>query len=182
VPNLFIQLFTFRAKENFSARENFLTEAFAYFLQRDQGVFEAFVEKITESRLGIEPRYKVLTRAVEPSLNGHCFPDLKLVFRAADGDYWTVLSEHKWDSPIRQGQLLEYEALLNRPEVQGKKRLVTIVAQPKQKKDAQTTPLSVPATHLLWEDIYQLLIGLQNQEPLFTQFLVGHFSKLLPLS
>jgi hypothetical protein len=33
--NLFNELFIFRAKENLSAKENFLTESFAYFLQRN---------------------------------------------------------------------------------------------------------------------------------------------------
>jgi hypothetical protein len=43
--NLFNELFTFRAKENFSSKENFLTEGFAYFLQRDKRLCEAFVER-----------------------------------------------------------------------------------------------------------------------------------------
>src|ERR1700675_1089354 len=85
--NLFNELFTFRAKENFSAKENFLTEGFAYFLQRDNRVCEAFVEKVLGYPVEIEPGYKVDTRLVEPTATGYCFPDLKLSFsfRSSNG-------------------------------------------------------------------------------------------------
>jgi hypothetical protein len=44
--SLFNEFFTFRAKENFSAKENFLTESFAYFLQCNKKVCEAFLERV----------------------------------------------------------------------------------------------------------------------------------------
>ena len=53
--NLFNELFTFRVKENFSAKENFLTEGFAYFLQRDNKVCEAFVERVLGYPVEIAP-------------------------------------------------------------------------------------------------------------------------------
>ena len=46
--NLFNELFTFRVRENFSAKENFLTETFAYFLQRDMKVCHAFVKAVSQ--------------------------------------------------------------------------------------------------------------------------------------
>ncbi len=110
--NLFKELFTFRAKENFSARENFLTEGFAYFLQGNKKVCEAFVEKVFGYHLEIEPGYTVATRLVEPLANRRCFPDLKLVFHTLTGVSCAILSEHKWDSEIRRDQLIDYETVL----------------------------------------------------------------------
>jgi hypothetical protein len=74
--NLFENLFTFRVKENFSAKENFLTEGFAYFLQRDMEVCNAFAKRVLGYSVKIEPGYQVTTRNVEELESGKCFPDL----------------------------------------------------------------------------------------------------------
>jgi hypothetical protein len=65
VRNIFRELFTFRAKQNFSAKENFLTESFAYFLQRNKKVCEKFVERVLDCHLEVQPDYVVTTRLVE---------------------------------------------------------------------------------------------------------------------
>jgi hypothetical protein len=113
VRNLFNQLFTFHAKENFSAKENFLTEAFAYLLQTNKAVCEAFVGGVIGSRVQIEPGYDVTTRMAE-HLNGkRRFPNLGLSVRTSEGVCWRIFSEHKWDSPVRADQLIEYADILN---------------------------------------------------------------------
>jgi hypothetical protein len=169
--NLFNQLFTFRAKENFSAKENFLTEAFAYLLQTDKAVCEAFVGGVIGSPVQIEPGYDVTTRAVE-RLNGkRCYPDLGLFFRTSEGVCWRIFSEHKWDSEVRSDQLIEYANILSHSQVASEKRLVTIVAQPKQKRYAEATQLCIPYVHFLWEEVYEIIKQAKSREPLFVQFL-----------
>jgi hypothetical protein len=69
-----------RARESFSAKENFLTEGFAYFLQRNNKVCAAFVKKVLGYPVEIKPGYNVDTRSAEPTATGNCFPDLKLTF------------------------------------------------------------------------------------------------------
>jgi len=70
---------------NFSSKENFLTEAFAYFLQTDKAVCEAFVGRVIGSRVQIEPDYNVETRAASRGLSAgygkaltFCFSFLRL--------------------------------------------------------------------------------------------------------
>ncbi len=167
--NLFSELFPFRARENFSAKENFLTEGFAYFLQRNKKVCEAFVKSVLGYDVEIKPDYLVTTRVVEATANGNCFPDLRLIFRTSSDILYAFLSEHKWDSDIRPDQLVCYAAVLNSIEAD-KKCLITIVAQPRQKKDAEGTKVNVPAVHLLWEDVYEVLKAADSQDLLLAEF------------
>src|SRR4029077_11692566 len=134
----------------------FLTEGFAYFLQRNKKVCEAFVKSVLGYEVEIEPDYLLTTRLVEATANGNCFPDLKLIFHTSSGIRYAFLSEHKWDSDIRPDQLVCYAAVLN-SLVADEKRLVTIVAHPGQKRDAERTKVSLPAVHLLWEDVYAIV-------------------------
>jgi hypothetical protein len=119
----------------------------------------------------MESGYDVTTRATE-YLNGKpCFPDLGLFFRTSEGVCWRIFSEHKWDSQVRADQLIEYANILNHSELASEKRLVTIVAQPRQKQCAETTQLCVPCVHLLWEEVYDIIRHAKTEEPLFVQFL-----------
>lgn len=167
--NLFNDLFTFKAKENFSAKENFLTESFAYFLQHNKKVCEAFVERVLGYHVEVETGYELTTRLVEPLGNRNCFPDLKLVFRTSTGVCCAILSEHKWDSEIRPDQLIDYETVLKSMKAD-EKRLVTIVERADQKRAAETTPLKMPTTHLLWEDVYEILRDVDDQDLLLSEF------------
>jgi hypothetical protein len=90
VRNLLINFSHSTPKKNFSAKESFLTEAFAYFLQTNKAVCEAFVGGVIGSRVQIEPGYDVMSRAVE-YLNGkRRFPDLGLFFRTSEGVCWRI--------------------------------------------------------------------------------------------
>lgn len=167
--NLFNELFTFRAKENFSAKENFLTESFAYFLQRNKKVCEAFVERVLGYHVEVETGYELTTRLVETLANKICFPDLRLVFRSSDGVRFAILSEHKWDSKIRPDQFIDYETALKSMRAD-EKRLVTVVERADQKRAAETASLSIPTTHLLWEDVYEILRDVDDQDLLLSEF------------
>jgi hypothetical protein len=138
-------------------------------LQRNKKVCEKFVERVLGCHLEIQPDYVVTTRLVEAIGDSNCFPDLKLTFRTSSGVRYIFLSEHKWDSDIRRDQLLCYATVLN-SRVADERRLVTIVAQPRQKKDAEATKVDVPAVHLLWEDVYQILENADSQDLLLAEF------------
>jgi hypothetical protein len=167
--NLFNRLFTFRPRENSSAEENFLTESFAYFLERDKAVLEAFINRLLGQKIDVI-RYELTTRLLGHLLDKTRFPDLQLIFEAANGEKYAIISEHKWDSDIRPGQLADYEEIL-RSITADHRHLVTIVVHPKQKKDAALSGLTLPTKHLLWEEIYSLLNNLSNKDPLLEEFL-----------
>jgi hypothetical protein len=167
--NLFNQLFTFRPRENSSASENFLTESFTYFLERDKAVLEAFIGRVLQRAIDVE-RYELVTRLPEQLPGRTRFPDLKLVLKASNGETYIIISEHKWDSGIRPNQLVDYEEIL-RSIAADHRHLVTIVARADQKRAAESTRLALPTTHLLWEDVYLLLKNLSNEDPLLCEFL-----------
>jgi hypothetical protein len=79
------------------------------------------------------------------------------------------LSEHKWDSRIRPDQLVCYAGVLQSLPTY-EKRLITIVARPDQKIEAETTLVSVPTTHLYWEDVYEILAHAHSPDPLLAEF------------
>jgi len=167
--NLFNQLFPFRPRENSSAKENFLTESFTYFLERDKAVLEAFVGRVLKRTIDVE-RYELVTRLAEQLGDRIVFPDLKLGLESSSREKYVIISEHKWDSGIRPNQLCDYEQiLLLRPA--DHRYLVTIVASADQKKAAESTRLKLPTTHLLWEDVYLLLSNLSHKDPLLCEFL-----------
>jgi hypothetical protein len=174
--NLFNRLFTFRPRENSSAEENFLTESFAYFLERDKAVLEAFINRLLGRKIEVI-RYELTTRLLGHLPGKIRFPDLQLTFEAANGETYVIISEHKWNSDFHPGQLADYEEIL-RSITADHRHLVTIVAHPKQKRDAELAGLTLPAKdstlptkHLLWEDIYSLLNNLSNKDPLLGEFL-----------
>jgi hypothetical protein len=170
--NLFSQLFTFRPREDSSPIENFLTESFAYFLRRDKDICEAFIARMLGREIKIEG-YELETRLVERLPGRIRFPDLKLLLHASDGKTYAIISEHKWDSHIRPEQLLDYEQILGLIAADHR-HLITIVARADQRRDAQSAPASLPTiqrTHLLWEDVYQVLKHLNKQDPLLNEFL-----------
>lgn len=172
MANLFNQLFTFRPREDSSANENFLTESFVYFLQRDKDVCEAFVARVLGREIKIVG-YELDTRSVERLPGRTRFPDLKMLLHVSDGKTYLVISEHKWDSPIRQPQLADYEEILESITADCR-HLVTIVARADQKKAAQLAPTKSPTTqrtHLLWEDVYGVLKHLNKQDSLLNEFL-----------
>jgi hypothetical protein len=172
MANLFNQLFTFRPKEGSSASENFLTESFVYFLEKDKDICEAFVARVLGREVKIEG-YELITRLVERLPGRIRFPDLKLLLHASDGKTYAIISEHKWDSHIRPEQLLDYEQILGLIAADHR-HLVTIVARADQRRDAQSAPsalTTIQRTHLLWEDVYQVLEHLNKQDPLLNEFL-----------
>jgi hypothetical protein len=78
-------------------------------------------------------------------------------------------SEHKFDSISRPDQLVCYERVL-RSLTANEKRLITIVARPDQKRAAETTFVSVPTTHLFWEDVYKILEHADSGDPMLAEF------------
>lgn len=162
--NLFNRLFTFS-----SASENFLTESFAYFLERDKAVLEAFIGRLLGLQIDVA-RYEVVTRLPEYLPGKTRFPDLKLTLQTSNGESYVIISEHKWDSGIRLDQLADYEEILRSIDA-NHRHLVTIVAHPKQKRDAGLARLTLPTKQLLWEDVYSLLTHLSNKDPLLCEFL-----------
>jgi hypothetical protein len=172
MANLFNQLFTFRPREDSSANENFLTESFVYFLQRDKDVCEAFVARVLGREIKIVG-YELDTRSVERLPGRTRFPDLKMLLHVSDGKTYLIISEHKWDSAIRQPQLADYEEILESITADCR-HLVTIVARADQKKAAQLAPTKSPTiqrTHLLWEDVYRVLKHLDRRDSLPNEFL-----------
>jgi hypothetical protein len=167
--NLFNQLFPFRPRENSSAEENFLTESFTYFLEHDKAVLEAFVSRVLRRRIDVE-RYEVKTRFAEQLGGRTLFPDLKLILESSRGERYIMFSEHKWNSGIRPDQLVDYDQISRSIEADDR-HLVTIVARADQKRAAESTHISLPGTHLLWEDIYLLLESLNNKNQLLCEFL-----------
>ena len=131
---------------------------------------DAFAERVFGHSIKIEPDYLVKTRNVEKLRTGNCFPDMKLLFRTSDGECYAILSEHKWDSKIRQDQLRNYCTVLQSLDVK-ERRLVTIVERPDQKKAAEMTPVCVKVAHLLWEDIYEMLKNMDGQDALLDEFI-----------
>jgi hypothetical protein len=125
---------------------------------------------VFQNSVEIEPGYQVTTRNVEWLTSGNCFPDLKLLFRTSDGLRYAILSEHKWDSNIRRDQLSHYGTVLDSFDVD-ERRLVTIVERPDQKRAAVTAPVCVQATHLLWEDVYEMLQDIDGQDASLAEFI-----------
>jgi hypothetical protein len=51
------------------------------------------------------------------------------------------------------------------------RRLVTMVERPDQKRAAEMAPVRVQATHLLWEDVYEMLQDIDGQDALLAEFI-----------
>jgi hypothetical protein len=71
---------------------------------------------------------ELTTRLVERLPGRTRFPDLKMLLHGSHGKTYVIISEHKWDSPIRQSQLADYEEILQ-SMVADYRHLATIVAR-----------------------------------------------------
>jgi len=167
---LFESLFDFHPRENHSPRENFLTESFAYFLKTEPAVRRAWLSKL----LGREVADQNCTIATRPSesdehADRHLFPDLVLDGTLANGELFSILCEHKWDSPCNKKQLADYRKLASNKGAHAK--LVFVGSTLKQKQDAESCFKDHFCRCFLWEDAFAVLERIESKSSLLKEFL-----------
>ena len=112
-PNLFNALFDFRPRENHTAKENFLSEGFAYVLKTSKPACDAWLSRVLNRP--VESRTtKILTRNSERLGDSVVFPDMLIESELTDGKSEIIYSEHKWDAPCLPGQLQDYYEVAKR--------------------------------------------------------------------
>jgi hypothetical protein len=110
--NLFSALFEFRPRDGHTPKENFLTEAFAYFLRTDDRVQTRWLSKLLDREVD-GATCEVRTRQTEQDVDADTsvYPDLLLEGQFSDGKEFAVYCEHKWDSPCDDSQLRRYQKI-----------------------------------------------------------------------
>ncbi len=113
IPNLLVNLFTWRPRDNVTPAENFLTEAFVHILRvntafRSKWLTQLLGQAIDESSLVIN------TRASHANIDSGTtiFPDVAIRGESATGAPFTLLIEIKWGAAYVPSQLIKYDRLL----------------------------------------------------------------------
>lgn len=163
--NIFTSLFSLLPPSG--QKENFLTESFAYVLDRDRGAAEAWLSRVfgdplSVARVRVRTRNSVKTEGRESSV----FPDMEIEAEASSGQCVTVYSEHKWNAPCSPSQLQMYAKLLTDPT----KRLVFVGVTTKQVAEARKACRQLNAA-LLWENVYDTLAPLPDTTVILKEFL-----------
>ena len=107
MPSLFTRLYAQRPSPERNQLENFLTEAFAYVLEKDAGFRERWLKSLGWSFLPSTVACQVESQKIYPGSQ----PDIEL--RGTD---FKILIECKVDSPEGEKQLERYAAILSSPE------------------------------------------------------------------
>lgn len=169
--NLFESLFTFHPRESRTPKENFLTEAFAYFLKKDENARNRWLSFLLGEEIGTA-KCSIDTRATEqdPETGEHIYPDLRICGQLSGKETFTLYCEHKWDSPFDPKQWTRYERLTEQKK--GKcTHLVFVGANPRQRQDAKKCSRSHLWKCVLWEDVYAELDGVLGKSTMGKEFL-----------
>lgn len=169
-PNLFESLFDFHPREDHTPRENFLTEAFAYLLRTDQAVCNRWLSVLFGKSVE-DATCEITTRQTEKDLDADTsiYPDLLIDGQFSDGVAFAVYCEHKWDSHCNHAQLRKYSKVCEKKGTHA--RLVFVGANYKQKREAEACFPDKSCKCLLWEDVFNALVGLPNKSAILTEFL-----------
>lgn len=97
-PNVFRALFTYRPRGDTTAKENFLTEALAYTLQRSKAASTTWIQLVSDGRIDPAEVHVVRTqsRFDSRSTATRGIPDLHMTGRTKQGKTFTFIVEHKW--------------------------------------------------------------------------------------
>jgi hypothetical protein len=165
---VFEELFSYRPRVGSTPAENFLTQAFAYILRTDRAAFTAFLGAMLRDRVEVVGSYSVETQLARGTENDSGIPDMQIEATLAGERRMFVVSEHKWDAPVRAEQLQRYLRSLRRADVS---RLVLIANTPELPDDAPEVGEQFVA--LTWSDVYELLLPLsaRGSTPLVGDFL-----------
>ena len=182
VPNLFNALFDFRPREGHTAKENFLSEGFAYVLKTSQPARDAWLSKVLNRQVISVGAPKIRTRETERLDGKPLYPDMCICAELADGQSETIYSEHKWDAVCCEKQLQAYHQIAKQSS--GNARLVFIGRTLKQRNVASAIKLQPEGKPLdgcyLWEDVFTVLDAVAEKGEIFCQF--KEFMKIQGLS
>lgn len=169
-PNLFESLFDFHPREDHTPRENYLTEAFAYFLRTDRSVSDRWLSVLFGMNVE-DATCEITTRQTEKDLDADTsiYPDLLIEGQFSDRVPFAVYCEHKWDSPCNHEQLRKYRKVSDKKGAHA--RLAFIGANHKQRRDAEACFPDEACKCFLWEDVFNALDSLPNKTIILTEFL-----------
>lgn len=173
VHNLFNALFDFRPRDNHTAKENFLSEGFAYVLKTSEPALDAWLSMLL-NRSVKSVSAEICTRDTERLDGKPVFPDMRIKVELADGQSETIYSEHKWDADCLEEQLQSYYQVAKQSGANA--RLVFIGRTLKQRNVASATKLQPEGKPLdgcyLWEDVFTVLDAVADKDKIFSQFMV----------
>ncbi len=168
MDSLLVNLQKYRPRDNNNPLENFMTEAFAWLLKKDQNLSAAFITWITEN-LAEQGHTISLNEApaiwsTQESFDGK-FPDM--VAKTA-GAY--LVFEHKTWSPLHDEQLQNYRAYCEQHNIEYK--LILITAEAKQ--HCQNPDLA-----LCWHQVYRFIETYLNTNSDAENWLAADFLQLI---
>jgi hypothetical protein len=164
--DLFSSLFEFIPRENRSPKENFLTELFGYVLRTSEGAREAWVSFVLGKTVHCEV-VEVTTRATERNEeNRSVYPDLQIEGTLTGEEPFSIMSEHKWDSPCDHDQLRKYHAIA----VTKQAEFCFIGANRRQLVEARKCGPAVDKG-MLWEDVFRMFNALENKSEVLKELL-----------
>ncbi len=173
-PNLFNALFDFRPRENHTAKENFLSEGFAYVLKTSKLARDAWISRVLKRRVETR-RTEIFTRNSERLGDTVVFPDMLIQAELSDGNgkCEIIYAEHKWDAKCEPGQLQKYFDVAKGRS--GDALVIFIGSRQDQLRAAKNTRLGPEQQKLngcfLWEDVFTTLQAVPQKDEVFSQFL-----------
>jgi len=171
-PNLFNALFDFRPREGHTAKENFLSEGFAYVLRTSKLACDAWLSEVLKRRVETKST-KIHTRNSERFGDTVLFPDMLIEAELTDGTLEIIYSEHKWEADCDPNQLQNYFAIAKQRRADS--RVVFIGRTLEQRRVAAGTHLGAEKAQLdgcfLWEEVYEILVAVPEPDAIFRQFL-----------
>lgn len=112
VANLFSGLFPFRPHHDRTAKENFLTEAFAYILRTDRGALNAWLSKVMRESVAAQScEVATFDTHIHEEHGTNIYPDMCLRAKITQRRSIVIYSEHKWNAPFSKEQMDKYHGL-----------------------------------------------------------------------
>jgi hypothetical protein len=172
--NLFSSLFEFRTRDGHSPKENFLTEALIYVIRKNPEAMCVWVKLLAHidvdaSSVQISTRLSHMDEEAGTTI----YPDVHVSGLDLSGCSFSLIVEHKWDSPCSKPQLEKYARIAKH---QGEKRtLVFICSSTSERAIADGFEAGrfsyLSYRTLLWRDVFKALAGIQSDDRTLGEFL-----------
>ena len=169
MDSLFTSLRKYRPRENTDPLENFVTEAFAWLLRKDDGLglylISAIAQMLADTDKSFSPPSDVIVWSTQENYDGY-YPDME-----AKWPGMAIVFEHKVNSKLHANQLENYREFHRR--IDNDYRLILVTRHRAQ--HAQNPDLA-----LCWFDIYALIKGyLETSEETSITWVINDFLQLL---
>jgi hypothetical protein len=168
MDSLLVNLQKYRPRDNNNPLENFMTEAFAWLLKKDESLSAEFIKWIGVGLLDqgheITLKKAPVTWSTQENFAGK-YPDM---VAKIEGIY--LVFEHKTRSPLHDGQLQNYKNYCQENDIEY--RLILITAEEKQHCQA-------PHLALCWHQVYRFIDSYLSKSGDADNWLAADFLQLI---